>query len=150
MRFMVMVRATDQIETGEPPPSRELAEEMMRYNEDLAKAGVLLAADGLLPSSKGAARVRFDGSRTTVIDGPFTEAKELIAGFWLIEVSSLAEAVEWVKRVPNTDGTHGEIEIRQVAEPEDLGDAAGPVIEAYRGRAWDVRDQPEPPEPPES
>jgi hypothetical protein len=141
MRFMVMVRSNDQIEAG-GPASRELAEEMMRYNEELARAGVLLAADGLLPSSKGAARVRFEGSRTTVIDGPFTEAKELIGGFWLIEVGSLAEAVEWVKRVPNTDGVHGEIEIRQVAEPGDLGEDAAPVIEAYRGRAWNLTDRP--------
>lgn len=143
MRFMVMVRSNDRIERGEPA-SRELAEEMMRYNEELAAAGVLLTADGLLPSSKGAARVRFDGRRTTVIDGPFTEAKELIAGFWLIEVSSLAEAIEWVKRVPNTDGAHGEIEIRQVAEPGDLGEEAAPVIERYRGRTWDLREQPPP------
>jgi hypothetical protein len=149
MRFMVMVRSSEQIELGQPA-SRELAEEMMRYNEELAKAGVLLAADGLLPSSKGAARVRFDGNRTTVLDGPFTEAKELIAGFWLIEVRSLEEAVEWVRRCPNTDGAHGDIEIRQVAEPGDLGAEAGPVIEAYRGRAWALTDQPPESQPPES
>jgi hypothetical protein len=149
MRFMVMVRSSEQIELGEPA-SRELAEEMMRYNEDLAKAGVLLAADGLLPSSKGAARVRFDGTRTTVIDGPFTEAKELIAGFWLIEVRSLAEAVEWVKRVPNTDGRHGDIEIRQVVGPGDLGDEATEILEAYRGRTWALTVRPEQRDRPES
>jgi hypothetical protein len=145
MRFMVMVRSSEDIETGEPA-SRELAEDMMRFNEELARAGVLLAADGLLPSSRGAARVRFEGKQTTVIDGPFAEAKELIAGFWLIEARSLAEAVAWVRRVPNTDGRHGEIEIRQVADPgTDLGEAAGQVIEAYRGRLWGLTEQPREP-----
>jgi hypothetical protein len=147
MRFMVMVRSSEQIELGEPA-SRELAEDMMRYNEELAKAGVLLAGDGLLPSSRGAARVRFEGTQTTVIDGPFTEAKELIAGYWVIDVRSLDEAIKWVRRVPNTDGTHGEVEIRQVAEPRDLGEAAAPVIEAYRGRLWamDQRQRTDPPQ----
>jgi hypothetical protein len=135
MRFMVMVRSNEQIEAG-VPASQELAADMMKYNEELAKAGVFLAGDGLLPSSKGAARVRFSGRHTTVIDGPFTEAKELIAGFWLIQARSLAEAIEWVKRVPNTDGVHGEIEIRQVAETEDFDDGVGAVLEAYRGRLW--------------
>jgi hypothetical protein len=147
MRFMVMVRSTERMETG-VPPSAEAAADMMRYNEELAKAGVLLAGDGLLPSTKGAARVRFSGkqggrgSGPTVIDGPFTEAKELIAGYWVIQARSLEEAIEWVKRVPNTDGEHGEIEIRQVAESEDFGDEVGSVFEAYRGRAWGMTDRP--------
>jgi hypothetical protein len=141
MRFMVMVRSNDRIEAGEPP-SKELAVEMMKYNEELARAGVMLTGDGLLPSSKGAARVRFEGSKTTVIDGPFTEAKELIAGYWLLQCRSLAEAIEWVKRVPNTDGAHGEIEIRQVAEPPDFGDEVGGVLEAYRGLLWAQTDRP--------
>jgi hypothetical protein len=140
MRFMVMVRSNEQIETG-APPSKELAEDMMKYNEELAAAGVMLAGDGLLPSAKGA-RVRFEGKQTTVIDGPFTEAKELIAGYWVIDVGSLDEAIEWVKRVPNTDGAHGEIEIRQVAESGDFDDEVGPVLEAYRGQLWGTTDQP--------
>jgi hypothetical protein len=140
MRFMVMVRSTEQMEAG-APASKELAEAMMEYNEELAKAGVFLAGDGLLPSSTGAARVRFSGRHATVIDGPFTEAKELIAGFWLIQARSLEEAIEWVKRVPNTDGSHGEIEIRQVAESADFGDDVGAVLEAYRGRLWGPTDQ---------
>jgi hypothetical protein len=148
MRFMVMVRSTEQMEAGEPP-STELAEEMMRYNEELAKAGVLLAGDGLLPSVNGA-RVRFEGSKTTVIDGPFTEAKELIAGYWLLQCRSLDEAIEWVKRVPNTDGSHGEIEIRQVAESGDFTDEVGAVLEAYRGRLWATTDQPPETRAPES
>jgi hypothetical protein len=140
MRFMVMVRSTEQMEAGEPV-SAELAADMMKYNEELAKAGVFLAGDGLLPSAKGA-RVRFDGAKTTVIDGPFTEAKELIAGFWLIQARSLEEAIEWVKRVPNTGGVHGEIEIRQVAESEDFSDEVGAVIGAYRGRLWGTTGEP--------
>jgi hypothetical protein len=140
MRFMVMVRSNEQIEAG-VPPSPELAADMMKYNEELAKAGVFLAGDGLLASSKGAARVRFSGKQTTVIDGPFTEAKELIAGFWLIQARSLEEAIEWVRRVPNTDGTHGEIEIRQVAEPTDFGEDVGAILEAYRGRLWGTTDE---------
>jgi hypothetical protein len=141
MRFMVMVRSTEQMEAGELP-SKELAADMMKYNEELAKAGVLLAGDGLLPSAKGA-RVRFSGKQTTVIDGPFTEAKELIAGYWLIQVRSLEEAIEWVKRVPNTGDAHGEIEIRQVAESEDFGDDVEPVLGAYRGRLWAITDEPD-------
>jgi hypothetical protein len=120
MRFMIIVKASRDSEAGKLP-SRELLEEMGRYNEELAKAGVLLAGEGLHPSSKGA-RVRFSGERRTVIDGPFTETKELIAGYWLWQVKSKEEAIEWVKRCPNPmPGAEAEIEIRQVFESEDFG-----------------------------
>ena len=126
MRFMLMVKADKDTEAG-VLPSEELLTEMGKFNEEMAKAGVLLAADGLQPSSKGA-RVRFSGRQRTVIDGPFTESKELIAGFWLIDVKSKEEAIEWVKRCPNPTGAEGEIEIRQVYELEDLGDAVTPDV----------------------
>lgn len=121
MRFMVIVRATKASESGEMP-SEQLLTAMGNYNEELVKAGVLLAMDGLHPSSKGA-RVRFTGDRREVIDGPFAETRELIAGFWLIQVSSLDEAIEWVKRCPTPfDGPgSSEIEIRRVFENEDFG-----------------------------
>jgi hypothetical protein len=128
---MVLVKADEQSEAG-ALPSTELLAEMGRYNEELAKAGVMLAGEGLHPSSKGA-RVRFTGKGqdTTVIDGPFTEAKELIAGFWLWQVSSLDEAIEWVRRAPfeNTD-----IEIRRVFEAEDFGDALTPELREQEDR----------------
>ncbi|HET8684202.1 MAG TPA: YciI family protein [Micromonosporaceae bacterium] len=126
MRFMVMVRSNQETEAG-VMPSEELLAEMGRYNEELAKAGVLLAGEGLHPSSKGA-RVRFSGRQRTVIDGPFTEAKELIAGFWLIQVKSKEEAIEWVKRCPNTFEGESEIEIRQVFEAEDFGPELTPEL----------------------
>ena len=116
MRFMVIVKADDRSEAGILPTEQELAD-MAKYNEELVKAGVMLAGEGLQASSKGA-RVRFSGDKRTVIDGPFTESKELIAGFWLIQARSKDEAIEWVKRVPFTEG---EIEIRQVFELEDFG-----------------------------
>ncbi|TCV96455.1 hypothetical protein EC912_102806 [Luteibacter rhizovicinus] len=116
MRFMVIVKANADSEAG-VMPSQDLLTRMGHYNEELVKAGVLLAADGLHPTSRGA-RVRFTGNRRDVIDGPFSETKELIAGFWMIQVRSLAEAIEWVKRVPMEDS---EIEIRQVFEAEDFG-----------------------------
>ena len=120
MRFMVMVKADKNSEAGVLPDQKLLAD-MGKYNEELAKAGVLLAGEGLQPSSKGA-RVRFSGSKRTVIDGPFSETKELIAGFWLIQAKSKQEAIEWVKRAPNPfPGTESEIEIRQVFEAEDFG-----------------------------
>ena len=119
MRFMVIVKANKDTEAG-VLPSEEMLNAMTRYNEELVKAGVMLAGEGLQPSSKGA-RVRFSGSKRTVIDGPFSEAKELIAGFWLFEVKSLDEAIEWVKRCPNPTGEESEIEIRQVFEAEDFG-----------------------------
>ena len=118
MRFMVIVRATQESEAGTLPDPKLVAE-MGKFNEDLAKAGVLLAAEGLQASSKGA-RVRFSGKDRIVIDGPFAEAKELIAGFWLWQVRSLEEAIEWVKRCPNPMPGESEIEIRQVYELEDF------------------------------
>jgi hypothetical protein len=127
MRFMLIVKADKNSEAG-VMPSEQLLTEMGKYNEELIKAGVLLAGEGLHPSSKGA-RVRFSGSKRTVIDGPFSETKELIAGFWLIQVKSKEEAIEWVKRAPNPmPGTESEIEIRQVFEAEDFGDAYTPEL----------------------
>jgi hypothetical protein len=120
MRCMVIVKATADSEAGKMP-SQELMEAMGKFNEELVKAGILLAADGLQPSSKGK-RVRFSGDKRTVIDGPFTETKELIAGFWLWQVRSMEEALEWVKRCPNPHEGESEIEIRQVFEAEDFGD----------------------------
>jgi hypothetical protein len=115
MRFMVIVKANKESESGVLPDAKELAE-MTRYNEELVKAGVMLAGEGLHASSKGA-RVRFDGSKRTVIDGPFAEAKELVAGFWLWQVKSRDEAIEWLKRAPFREG---EVELRLVAEAEDF------------------------------
>jgi hypothetical protein len=123
MRFMVLVKADQDTEAG-VLPSRELLEEMGNYNEQLAKAGMLLAGEGLQPSSKGA-RVRFDGARRIVTDGPFAETKELVAGFWILQAGSLAEVVEWVKKAPMPGG---ELEIRQVFELEDFGDAVTPKV----------------------
>ncbi len=119
MRVMVIVPGGEEMESGQLPPP-ELFEAMDRYNQELAKAGVLLALEGLLPTSKGK-KVRFEGSRRTVIDGPFTETKELIGGFWLLQVRDMDEAVEWVKRAPFDGGV--EIVIRQVGELDDYGDA---------------------------
>lgn len=119
MRFLVMVKATKDSEAGKMP-STKLLEEMGKFNEELVKAGIMLAGEGLHPSSKGV-RVRFDGDKRTVIDGPFAETKELVAGFWIWQVKSLAEAIEWVKRCPNPHEGEGEIEIRQVFEAEDFG-----------------------------
>jgi hypothetical protein len=120
MRFMVIVKATPESEKEGALPDPQLLLEMGKYNEELSKAGVLLALDGLHPSSKGA-RVKFSGKSRTVIDGPFTEAKELIAGFSILQVKSLEEAIEWVKRAPNCNpGVDSEVEIRQVFEMEDF------------------------------
>src|ERR671925_2254249 len=121
MRFMILVKADKNSEAGALPDEKILTE-MTKFNEELVKAGVMLAGEGLHPSSKGA-RVRFSGKQRTVIDGPFPETKELIAGFWLWQVKSKEEAIEWVKRCPNPMGVESEIEIRQVAEAEDFGDA---------------------------
>ena len=126
MRFMVLVKATPESEAGELP-STELLEAMGKYNEELAKAGIMLAGEGLQPSSKGA-RVRFKGSERSVVDGPFAETKELIAGFWLWEVSSMEEAIEWVKRCPNPMEGESEIEIRQVFEADDFGENLTPEL----------------------
>ena len=132
MRFMVMVKATRESEAG-MMPSQELLSAMGKYNEELVKAGILLAAEGLQPSSKGA-RVRFSGSRRTVIDGPFAETKELVAGFWLIQVKSMDEAIEWVKRCPNPMEVESDIEIRQVFEAEDFGPEFTPELQAQEER----------------
>jgi hypothetical protein len=117
MRFMVLVKADKDSEAG-VMPTKELLTAMTKYNEELAKAGVMLAGEGLQPSSKGV-RVRFSGNKRTVIDGPFSETKELLAGFWIFQVKSKEEAIEWIKRAPFDGGT--EIEIRQVFEEEDFG-----------------------------
>src|SRR2546430_8048232 len=124
MRFMVIVKASKESEAG-ILPSKEILAEMGKFNEELVKAGVMLAGEGLQASSKGA-RVRFEGKKRTVIDGPFTEAKELIAGFWLWQVKSKEEAIEWLKRAPFDGGTEGEI--RQVFEPDDFRPALTPEL----------------------
>src|SRR5215212_2520229 len=129
MRFMVMVKASKDSEAGKMP-SRELLAAMGKYNEELVKAGVLVAGEGLQPSSKGA-RVRFSGDQRTVTDGPFPETKELLAGFWLWQVKSLDEAIEWIKRAPFVDG---EIEIRQVFEADDFGTELTPELRAQEER----------------
>jgi hypothetical protein len=132
MRFMVIVKATKDSEAG-ILPSTEMLTEMGKYNEELVKAGVMLAGEGLHPSSKGA-RVRFSGDKRTVIDGPFTETKELIAGFWLWQVKSKEEAIEWVKRCPNPMPGESEIEIRQVFDPADFGDNLTPELKEQEER----------------
>jgi hypothetical protein len=124
MRFMVIVKANAESEAGQMP-TEEVLSAMTKYNEELVKAGIMLAGDGLHPSSKGA-RVRFDGDKRTVIDGPFAEAKELIAGYWIWQVRSREEAIEWLKRAPFDGGT--EIELRQVFESEDFGEAFTPEL----------------------
>ncbi len=126
MRVMVLVKATKDSEAG-VMPSTELLEAMGKYNEELVNAGIMLAGDGLQPSAQGK-RVAFDGPRRTVIDGPFAETKELVAGYWLWEVKDMAEAVEWVKRCPNPMPGESEIEIRQVFEVEDFGDELTPEL----------------------
>ena len=133
MRFMVIVKATKSSEAGELPDEK-LLRDMGNYNEELSKAGVMLAGEGLQPSSKGA-RVRFSGTKRTVIDGPFSETKELIAGFWLIQAKSKEEAIEWVKRAPNpSPGTESEIEIRQVFEADDFGAEFTPELREAEAR----------------
>jgi hypothetical protein len=124
MKVMVIVKATKASEAGEMP-SQQLLNDMGKFNEELVKAGIMLAGEGLHPSSKGA-RVRFSGKSRTVIDGPFTETKELIAGFWLWKVSSFQEALDWVKRCPNPHEEECELEIRPLFEIEDFGDLATP------------------------
>ncbi len=137
MRFMVIVKADKNSEAGSRPDPK-LFEEMGKFNEELEKAGILLAAEGLQPSSKGA-RVRFSGSKRTVIDGPFAEAKELIAGYWLWQVKSKEEAIEWVKRCPNPMLGDSEIEIRQVYETADLEDLGLEVAPERRARMEQMR-----------
>ena len=133
MRFIVMVRANRQSEAGMLPDEKLLAD-MGKFNEELVKAGVMLAGEGLQPSSKGA-RVRFSGSKRTVIDGPFSETKELIAGFWLWQCKSRQEAIEWAKRSPNPfPGQESEIEIRQLFEAEDFGEEFTPELRKQEER----------------
>ena len=132
MRFMVMVKATKDSEAG-VMPSEQLLTDMGKYNEELVKAGIMLAGEGLQPSSKGA-RVRFSGDKRTVIDGPFAETKELVAGFWLWQVKSREEAIEWVKRCPNPMEGESEIEIRQVFEAEDFGAEFTPELREQEER----------------
>ena len=132
MRFMILVKADKQSEAG-VLPDEKLLTDMGKYNEELAEAGVLLAGEGLHPSSKGA-RVKFSGGKQTVIDGPFAETKELIAGFWLIQVQSKAEAIAWVQRCPMPHDTETEIEIRQVFEAEDFGPTFTPELREQEER----------------
>ena len=136
MRFMVMVKATADSEAG-ALPSEEMLSAMGRYNEELAKAGVMLAGDGLHPSTKGA-RVQFSGANRTVVDGPFAETKELVAGYWIFQVKSLEECIEWVKRCPNPMPGPSEIEIRQLFEAEDFAEQMTPEL---RERAQQVYEQ---------
>jgi hypothetical protein len=136
MRFMVMIKSDKNTEAG-MMPDEKLLTAMSKYNEDLAKAGVMLAGEGLKPSSKGA-RVLFSGSKRTVVDGPFAETKELIAGFWIFQVKNLAEAIEWVKRCPNPLPGDAVIEIRQVFEAEDFGAEFTPELRAAEDR---IREQ---------
>jgi hypothetical protein len=132
MRFMVIVKASKESEAG-IMPNQTLLVEMGKFNEELVKAGVLLAAEGLHPTSKGK-RVKFSGAKRSVVDGPFTETKELIAGFWLWQVRSLEEAIEWVKRCPNPHEGESEIEIRQVFEAEDFGAEFTPELKEREDR----------------
>jgi len=132
MRFIVMVKATQESEAG-VMPSPELMTAMGNFNEELVKAGVMLAGEGLQPSSKGV-RVKFSGDQRTVVDGPFAETKELVAGFWLWQVKSKEEAIEWVKRCPNPMEGDSEIEIRQVFEAEDFGDSLPPEVREQEER----------------
>jgi hypothetical protein len=136
MRVMVLIKANGDSEAG-VLPREELLAEMGKYNEELAKAGVMLAGEGLHPSSKGA-RVRFSGEKRTVVDGPFTESKELLAGYWLWQVKSMEEAIEWVKRMPNPTGEESEVEIRQVFEADDFGEEFTPELREQEQR---IRDQ---------
>ena len=137
MRFVLLVKANARSEAGEMP-SEKLLTEMGRYNEELMKAGVLLAGEGLHPSARGA-RVRFSGSERTVIEGPFPETNQLVAGFWMIQVKSREEAIAWVKRCPNPhEGGVAEIEIRQVFEAEDFGPELTPELRAAEARLRDT------------
>ena len=126
MRVMVLIKATEQSEAGEMP-SQELLEQMTGFNEELVKAGVMLAGEGLHPSSRGV-RVEFSGVERKVIDGPFAETKELLAGYWVWQVKSLDEAIEWARRIPNPTGEHGVVELRPVFDAEDFGEELTPEL----------------------
>jgi hypothetical protein len=132
MKFMILVKASKESEAGKLP-SQQLLADMGKFNEELVKSGVMLAGEGLHPSSKGA-RVRFAGKERMVTDGPFTETKELIAGFWLWEVASLQDAIDWVKRCPNPHESESEIEIRQVFAAEDFGEAFTPELKEHEAK----------------
>ncbi|HAW31098.1 MAG TPA: dehydrogenase [Planctomycetaceae bacterium] len=132
MKVMVMVKATPSSEAGEMP-SEQLLTDMGNFNEELVKAGIMLAGEGLHPSSRGA-RVRFSGTNRTVIDGPFAETKELVAGFWIWQVDSMEAAIEWVKRCPNPMSEESDIEIRPIFGPEDFGDEFTPELQAQEDR----------------
>jgi hypothetical protein len=132
MRVMVLTKATEQSEAGEMP-SQELLEQMTAFNEELVRAGVMLAGEGLHPSSK-AVRVEFSGSERRVIDGPFAETKELLAGYWVWQVRSMEEAVEWVRRIPNPTGEHGVVEVRPVFEADDFGEEFTPDLREREAR----------------
>jgi hypothetical protein len=132
MRVVVLIKATERSEAGEMP-SEELLEQMTTFNEELVKAGVMLAGDGLRPSSTGV-RIAFSGRERKVIDGPFTETKELLAGYWVWDVKSMEEAIEWVKRIPNPEGEDAVVEIRPVAEAEDFGDEFTPGLREREAR----------------
>jgi hypothetical protein len=132
MRVMVLIKANEDSEAGKMP-SEQVLTQMMGFNEELVKAGIMLAGDGLHPSSKGV-RVAFAGTERKVIDGPFAETKELLAGYWVWQVKSLDEAIEWVKRIPNPEGEHSEVEIRPVFEPDDFGDALTPEVREQERR----------------
>jgi hypothetical protein len=126
MRVMVLIKATEQSEVGEMP-SQELLGQMTAFNEELVKSGVMLAGEGLHPSSRGV-RVEFSGRERKVIDGPFTETKELLAGYWLWQVKSMDEAIEWARRIPNPTGEHGVVELRPVFEADDFGEEFTPEL----------------------
>ncbi len=126
MRFMVMVKATKESEAGQMP-TRQLLEDMMKFNEELVKAGMMVAGEGLQPSSKGA-RVHFSGKKRTVVDGPFPETKELVAGYWILKAKSKEEVIEWIKRCPNPMESDSDIEIRQIFEAEDFGAELTPEL----------------------
>jgi hypothetical protein len=132
MKFMVIVKASKDSEAG-AIPSTELLTAMGKFNEELSQAGILLAAEGLQPSSKGA-RVKFEGNKRTVIDGPFAETKELVAGFWIWQLKSMDEAIEWAKRIPNPTGETGVVEIRQISELDDFGENMTPELRQQEQR----------------
>jgi hypothetical protein len=132
MKVMVLVKATKESETG-AMPSQQLLTDMMKYNEELSKAGILLAADGLHPSSKGV-RVHFSGAMRSVIDGPFAETKELVAGYWIWQVKSMDEAIAWLKRCPNPMESESDVEIRPIFAPEDFGEMLTPSLRAQEER----------------
>jgi hypothetical protein len=134
VRVMVIIKANKDTEAG-VMPSEQLLTEMGNFNEELVKAGIMLAGEGLHPSSKGR-RVRFSGNKRSVVDGPFAETKELIAGFWLWQVKSMDEALEWVKRCPNPTGAESEIEVRQVFEADDFGAEFTPELREQEKRVW--------------